>query len=693
MEQTIKQLTDLLNRANDAYYKHNKPIMSDAEFDATMKQLEQLEREYPQFKQPDSPTTHVGSDTTTHDGLVHHEVPMLSLANTYNAGELGMWCSKFHGQKVCVEWKIDGLSMSIVYDHGRDAIASTRGDGNEGTNVTSKLPYINGLPIYRDFPLELRIKHRVEIRGEVYMSWVQFEHYNRVHPDKPFANPRNGASGLLQADDPTRCEGFLSFMPYYMLVDNTYRLNQSDMLGYLKTKLKCRTPYIGTFEPKDIGSVIADEKQFKNDLYFPVDGLVIKLNDASKWDSLGHGSKYPNWAIAYKFEAENQGSTLRNVVWQVGSTGKLTPVAEFDPIPLAGTMVQRATLNNWDWMMQLTGGELLHIGDTMYVEKGGEIIPKVTKVDLLHEDWAVGVPSVCPECGGAIVKQGANHFCTNEECPARVKGAILHWCDKDCMDIKGIGPSVVESFVENASFHDVVGMYRWAASHHAGVWKGLDNVAVAIIQSVQQPAWRVLHALHINGIGKSMSKELIKRFGSIENLAKATYAELSAVPGLGSVNTQSIVDWFGKPSNIVMLMMLGEYLQALQEPSTEAEGTVAQTDVRNNRTTTAIEENLATKGDSNLPPHNGGGQGRGSLSILVSGNFGTPSRRRELEQLADQYGHLASSVSSGLDYLVIPNDGIDAWKQKAGSKYTKMQKWGHLDRIITENEFLELINE
>lgn len=670
MKQTIKQLSDLLNRANDAYYKQNKPIMSDAEFDATMKQLEQLEREYPQFKQPDSPTTHVGSDTTTHDGLVHHEVPMLSLANTYNAEELTEAIRKFNTDSVVVEWKVDGCSLSVLYEGGMIRQLSTRGDGNDGQNVTQHLEDIEGIPTSIPF------KGRVEIRGEVYMSYEQFDKYNQCHPNNTLANPRNGCAGLLGKK--TRCGKWLSFIAYYG--DGFGVANHCDLLSRLAIcKFRLAGMY-STGNKKHIVDLIETHNKERKNLDFPTDGLVIKVNYFADRERLGAGSKYPNWAIAYKFEAENQGSTLRNVVWQVGSTGKLTPVAEFDPIPLAGTMVQRATLNNWDWMMQLTGGKLLHIGDTMYVEKGGEIIPKVTKVDLLHEGVAVGVPSVCPECGGAIVKQGANHFCTNEECPARVKGAILHWCDKDCMDIKGIGPSVVESFVENASFHDVVGMYRWAASHHTGVWKGLDNVAVAIMQSAQQPAWRVLHALHINGIGKSMSKELIKRFGSIANLAKATYAELSAVPGLGSVNTQSIVDWFGKPSNIVMLMMLGEYLQALQEPSESV----------------AIEENLATNDTENaVAPLSIEGEGRreGLKSILVSGNFGTPSRRRELEQLADQYGHLASSVSSGLDYLVIPNDGIDAWKQKAGSKYTKMQKWGHLDRIITENEFLKLINK
>lgn len=686
MKQTIKYLTDLLNRANDAYYKQNKPIMSDAEFDTAMYQLEKLEREFPQFKQPDSPTTHVGSDTTTHDGLVHHEVPMLSLANTYNAEELTEAIRKFNTDSVVVEWKVDGCSLSILYEGGMIRQLSTRGDGNDGQNVTHHLEDIEGIPTSIPF------KGRVEIRGEVYMSYEQFDKYNQCHPNNTLANPRNGCAGLLAKK--TRCGKWLSFIAYY--ADGIAVTNQEDALNSLDWgQCHFETPNIIAVKATDnphldtqIKGIIELEMDIRKTLSFPTDGLVIKVNDFAERNRLGAGSKYPNWAIAYKFEAENQGSTLRNVVWQVGSTGKLTPVAEFDPIPLAGTMVQRATLNNWDWLHELTEGRALYIGDTVYVEKGGEIIPKVTRIEsnsTLHE--RVFQPTTCPECGAPVVKCGANHFCTNEECPARVKGAILHWCDKDCMDIKGIGPSVVEQAIGEGGFHDIVSMYKWASDQAQYVGfggflsKSTENLVNAIIDSCTQPAWRVLHALHIPGIGKSMSKELIKQFGSIERLSKATYAELSAVPGLGSVNTQSIVDWFSKPSNIVMLMMLGKYLQALQETSREAEGTVAAT---------AIEENLAN-GNSNLPSIQGG-VGGGSLSFLVSGNFGTPSRRRELEQLADQYGHLASSVSSGLDYLVIPNDGIDAWKQKAGSKYTKMQKWGHLDRIITEDEFLKLIN-
>lgn len=651
----IMGLRKELAAANESYYKKHVSLMSDEEFDIKMQQLVTLERKHPELSDASSPSNVVGSDLRDERGLIRHKVPMLSLANTYSQQELDKVCATFGDGNLSVEWKVDGCSLSLIYEDGLIRTLSTRGDGECGTDVTSKLMSISGIPWF------IPCKGKLEIRGEVYMSYAQFGRYNHSH-DKPLANPRNGCAGLLAKDG--MVGEYLSFAAYEVLGMNFK--DRKDKYLFLASK-GFEIPLVSFCKSNELHDYVTRCDAERGSLLYPVDGLVIKVCDTQFAEELGATSKYPNWAIAYKFKADNIGTPLRNVVWQVGSTGQLTPVAEFDTIQLAGTNVSRATLNNHDWYSKMLSLSCeLHEGDILYVEKGGEIIPKVTRIEQTHESVNEGkafeVPTVCPECGGKISKIGANHYCTNPNCHVVRKGVILHWCSKDCMDIKGVGPAVVDELWEQG-IQDVAALYLRTDFLIGNSEAVTAKLLTAIEESKQQPLWRLLHALHIPGVGKSASKLLAKRFGNIESIMRLSIDDLMGIDGIGNVVAVCIYSFFHAIENLAMLCMLP--LDALNKQNASTEQADTPVVVR------------SLEGEH----------------ILVSGNFGTPARRKEIESLVEQAGaKLISNVTLRMDYLVIPNHGIDTWKQSAGSKYRKCQEYCKTNRIITEDEFLSMIS-
>ena len=683
-------LVERINHLNHRYYVEHVSEVSDREFDALMRQLQEVENNHPDWVTSASPTQHVGSDLSpaavpdasaavstkllSHSStkLVHHAIPMLSIANTYNQEELTGAVKKFQTSTITIEWKVDGCSLSVLYIDGHLRTLSTRGDGTEGTDITHHLPDI------ADIPQSIPYKGRVEIRGEVYMTYVDFNRYNASH-SRQMANPRNACAGLIGSDQP--CGRYLSFMAYYADGIDCI-LSQSGLWEHLP-RLGFVTPAIKKlFIPHAQSSILGAElySQLSN-LYssfpkdYPIDGLVLKVDTFSERQILGATSKYPNWAIAYKFKAQNQATTLRRVEWQVGATGQLTPVAYFDPIPLAGTQVQRATLNNWQWIMTLTNNTAPHIGDTVYVEKGGEIIPKVTRIDITPSSRGAIIfpPANCPECGEPIIQKGSNHYCPNTNCPARMKAEILHFASKDCMDIKGIGPTIVNELWEDG-VRDWVSLYEWAyCTEVTSLSRNMQNVHAAVMESRLQPAWRLLHAIHIPGVGKAMSKQLISRYGSIDAIMRLSVPELLTIKGIGEQSALAIYNWgHGIVNQERMKRLERSGILSFSSPTEEKV------------TSSAAVPDASAAVPSKPLSHSA------TKLILVSGNFGTPARRRQIEEQIEASGHrLASGVSSGMDLLIIPDEGIDAWSAHAGSKWQKIQKLGYQDRVITESQAIE----
>lgn len=661
----IEQLRTELHRHNYQYYVMNKPEISDIEFDHLMRELQDLELRHPELFDPNSPTQRVGSDINHEFKQVAHKRPMLSLANTYNKEEVTEWYERVNdglqGQpfQVCCEMKFDGLSISLHYEHGRLVRAVTRGDGQQGDDVTENIKTIRSIPLV--LPQGLDYPDEFEIRGEVLMPWESFEALNREREaaEEPlFANPRNAASGTLKSkNSAVVAQRHLDAYLYYLLGEGIpgeshyENLQRASEWGFkIGPQMKLVSSLQEIFDYIDYWDV-----ERKN-LPVATDGIVLKVNSLAQQRSLGLTAKSPRWAIAYKFLAEKQSTVLREVTFQVGRTGAITPVANMDPVQLSGTVVRRATLNNEDFIRNLD----LHIGDHVFVEKGGEIIPKIVDVDLDARDENLG-PRVefittCPECGTPLVRyEGeAATYCPNEtSCPPQLKGRIEHFISRKAMNIASLGPETIAEYFRRGIIRDPADLYEIRRDQISGARGQKDKSASKILLGIQEstkvPFERVLYALGIRFVGETAAKTLARNFKSIDALAKASIDELLQVNGIGAVIAQSIISWFQNAQNQWFVERLRSY--GLQMELSEDE----------------------------LSEHTDKLQGQ---SIVISGVFAHHSRDEYKALIEKHGGKNVGSISAKTSFVL-------AGENMGPAKLEKAQKLGI--RIVNEDEFLKMI--
>ena len=657
----IENLRTELEEHNYNYYVLSAPTISDLEFDSKLKQLIALEAQYPEFADLHSPSQRVGSDITSGFEQVAHAHPMLSLGNTYSEGEVSDFYDRVRRglnedfELVC-ELKYDGTSISITYENGLLVRAITRGDGEKGDDVTANVKTI------RSIPLRLKGKYpdKFEIRGEILMPWAVFDTLNRereAQEEQLFANPRNAASGTLKLQNSSvvasrRLDAYF----YYMLGENLpsdlhyLNLQAANTWGL---KISDATRVCKTLE--NVFEFIKYWNTERKNLPVATDGIVIKVNSLGQQKNLGFTAKSPRWAIAYKFQAEKAVTRLNSVSYQVGRTGAVTPVANLDPVQLSGTTVKRASLHNADIIEALD----LHIGDMVFVEKGGEIIPKITAVDkearFMLGDKVRFIKS-CPECGAALVRyEGeAAHYCTNENaCPPQIKGKIEHFVSRKGMNIDGLGSETINLLYQNELLHNIADIYALKIPDLIRLErlgsKSAYNIQAGCEKSKEIPFERVLFALGIRFVGETIAKKLAYAFKNIESLEKAGFEELIAVDEIGERIAQSVVQYFADDLNVQTLNQLK---------------------------TVGLQMSLS---DDKLQAH---GTSLSGLSIVISGTFSRHSRDEYKSMIEQNAGKNVGSVSAKTSFIL-------AGDNMGPEKLKKAEKLGV--RLVTETEFLEMI--
>lgn len=661
-KERILQLRRELHEHNYKYYVLNQPEISDQEFDFMMHELQDLEAKHPELADPNSPTQRVGSDLNHEFKQVTHKYPMLSLANTYNEQDVADWYDSVKrglgGEdfEVCCEMKYDGLSISLTYIDGKLVRGVTRGDGVHGDDVTENVKTIRCIPLVlpgTGYPREF------EIRGEILMPWKVFERLNaeREAAEEPlFANPRNAASGTLKSQNSALVASRqLDSYLYYLLGDDMpcdghyENLMEARRWGF---KISEGMKKVKTLQ--DIYDYINYWETERKNLPVATDGIVLKVNSLRQQRNLGYTAKSPRWAIAYKYKAERACTCLNEVTFQVGRTGAVTPVANMDPVQLAGTTVKRATLNNEDFIRSFD----LHIGDYVYVEKGGEIIPKIVGVDLdkRKEDASpVRFITHCPECGTKLVRYDgeAAWYCPNDAgCPPQIKGRIEHFISRRAMNIDSIGPETVDDFYRQGLVHNVADLYTIDVQQINGDGnrqKSAMKMINAIEASKQVPFERVVFALGIRFVGETSGKLLARHFKNIDNLMTAPLQQLLEIDGIGEVMAKSIITFFHNPQNLEIVERLRSY--GLQM---------------------ALSEEQTAQASDKL-------QGK---SIVISGVFQHHSRD-EYKLLIEQNGGKNVGSISGKTSFILAGDNMGP------SKLQKAEKLGI--PIVNEEDFLKII--
>lgn len=571
-KQRILQLRKDLQEHNYKYYVLNQPSISDQDFDFMMHELQDLEARHPEMADPDSPTQRVGSDISTEFKQVAHKYPMLSLSNTYNEQDVADFYESVRkglgGEdfEICCEMKYDGLSISLTYVDGRLVQGVTRGDGVHGDDVTANVRTIRSIPLVLkdgDWPREF------EIRGEILLPWKEFERLNaerEAAEEQLFANPRNAASGTLKSLNPAvAAERHLDAYLYYLLGDGINGDGHYENLTRAKAwgfKISEGMRKVKTLQ--EIYDFINYWDTERKNLPVATDGIVLKVNSLRQQRALGYTAKSPRWAIAYKFKAERECTRLNEVTYQVGRTGQITPVANMEPVQLAGTTVRRATLNNEDFIRSLD----LHEGDYVYVEKGGEIIPKIVGVDTSRRDTQaqpVQFISRCPECGVELVRyEGeAAHYCPNDAgCPPQIKGRIEHFISRKAMNIDSLGPETVDEYYRRGLIRNVADLYDIRVEQINGDGsrqKSAQKVVDGIAASRQVPFERVVFALGIRFVGETSARLLARKFKNIDALSSATLQQLTDVDGIGEVIAKSVITYFANPVNREIVSRLRGY--------------------------------------------------------------------------------------------------------------------------------------
>lgn len=556
-KERILHLNALLNAANYQYYVLDDPQMPDFEYDRLLRELEELERQYPEFVQPDSPTARVGGQALSQFEKVTHPVPLMSLQDVFSTEELTEFLDKmkesYPDAAFSVEPKIDGLSVALEYENGQFLRGATRGDGNVGEDVTENLKTIRSIPMtIPDAP------PRLIVRGEVFMPKKVFEKLNEEREkdgQSLFANPRNAAAGSLRQLDPKiAAKRKLDILIFNVqLAEGVTFGTHAQSLSYLKErKFKVIDAKLLS-DPAKVVEHIAKINDSREKFSYDIDGAVIKLNDLSQREALGTTAKFPRWAAAYKYPPEVKQTVVEDIIIQVGRTGVLTPKAVVKPVRLAGTTVTNATLHNQDFISRLD----VRIGDTVSIRKAGEIIPEILEVDLSKRPsgaQAYFLPSVCPECGAPVERDpdGAFLRCQGAACPAQLARNIAHFVSRDAMDIDGLGSAIVETLIERGLVKTPADIYGLTLEEMKSLWLKGDTQAKKLLKAISdsksRDLSRLIYALGIRQVGAKAGKTLAAAFGSLDNLMNATLEDLTAVDDVGQVTAQNILDWFAQPS-------------------------------------------------------------------------------------------------------------------------------------------------
>lgn len=658
----VQELAQELNLHNHRYYVLAQPTVSDREFDSLMEELQQIEKTYPELQAADSPTQRVGGTVTKEFPTVKHRYPMLSLANSYSKEEVEDFAQRIHktlGREVefVCELKFDGVAIGLSYDNGVLVQAVTRGDGTQGDVVTANIRTIRSLPLrlIGDYPAQ------IEFRGEVYLPRAEFDRINREREeiDEPlYANPRNTAAGTLKLQDSSQVADRRLACFVYAVV-----LEEGGTGTHLGDLHKAWAWGIPVSEHARVCRNVSEVLDFLNywdtarhQLPFDTDGVVIKVNSLVDQIALGFTAKSPRWAVAYKFASEQAATTLKEITYQVGRTGAITPVANLEPVLLAGTTVKRASLHNADQIAKLG----LHLGDTVLVEKGGEIIPKIVGVDEAKRPLgsrAVEFITHCPECGTELVRTDgeAQHYCPNSlGCPPQIKGRIEHFIGRRAMDIEGLGEETVAQLYEAGLVRDIPDLYELTYDQLIRLDRMADrsvrNLLEGVAASCQVPFPRVLFALGIRHVGETMAKKLARQFKSIDALMSATEEELTTAEEVGGVMAQSIISHFSDPRNRSTIDRLRAHGLQL------------------------------TLGAESAPVSDV----LGGATFVVSGVFTKFSRDAIKETIEAHGGKNVGSISAKTDYVL-------AGDNMGPAKLEKASKFGI--RIISEDDFLKIIGK
>ena len=679
MNPRISELRAMLHRYNHQYYVENAPSISDQEFDKLMAELITLEQNHPECYDPNSPSQRVGSDLSIDFTQVTHEHPMLSLANTYNRKEVGDFYDRvmqgLEGEpfEVCAELKFDGLSISLIYEEGRLVRALTRGDGLQGDDVTANVRTIRSIPLV--LTAGEKWPARFEIRGEILMPWKSFDRLNaerEAREENLFANPRNAASGTLKSKDSrVVAQRQLDAYFYYLILDES---EGKDYKSHYDNMQKAKK---WGFKVSEAMKLCRSQKERKS-LPVATDGVVLKVNNLAQQSRLGYTAKSPRWAIAYKFQAERACTRLNEVTFQVGRTGAITPVANMTPVLLAGTMVKRASLHNEDIINQLD----LHIGDQVYVEKAGEIIPQIVGVasELRGKDIGDKVTFIthCPECGTPLIRYDgeAAHYCPNVNCAPQLKGRIEHFISRDAMNIMSLGPEVVDKYFENGLVRTPADLFRLTLHEWDKQWYLTNgefqaptlfapledkHVMIPVSQRSTQKILdgidkaksvsfdRLLYALGIRFVGKVVAKNIARHFKSMTALRAATLEDIVKVDGVGVVIAQSVLQYFRQPDNLKLIDDLTHIgLQMAMHDTMQTDSALAE------------------------------------KSIVISGTFICHSREEYKNIIESHGGKNVSSISSKTSF-VLAGDSIGP------SKREKAEKLGI--PLVDEMSFLKMIGE
>lgn len=664
-EERIKELRELIEKYSYYYYTLNESLISDVEFDKLLKELEELEKVNPQYSMFDSPTMQVGSSLkNTKFSKVTHKEKMLSLSNSYNIGEIEDFIKRvdklLENRKkpsYVLEVKLDGLSISVTYKDGKLVQGVTRGDGVIGEDVTENILQIQSIPKF------LKEKIDIEVRGEIVLPISKFQKINEkrlANGEEIFANPRNAASGTLRQLDPEIVkERGLDCYFYFVVGGEKYGIKTHREAFDFIEKIGLKTTGIDEVltSVEEIDKRIEYWKDAREKLDYETDGMVLKVNEIEYWEVLGNTTKSPRWAIAYKFPAKQVSTKLLGITWQVGRTGKVTPVAELEEVEVSGSRVKRASLHNFDEIVRKD----IKIGDKVFIEKAAEIIPQVVKsIKELRtgEEQEVLAPTTCPICGTTLEKEEGlvDLKCPNPSCPAKVQGRFEYFVSRDGMNIIGLGQKIVERFLELGYLNDVTDIYR--LSEHREEMEGLEkmgkksveNLLNSIEESKQREYSKVLYSLGIPEVGKFMANLLADESGSIDRLMEMTKDELLMINGVGEKVADSIINFFASEENLEIIEKLkGFGLNFSGEKQSKVEKNVFE-----------------------------------GKTFLVTGKLTKFTREGIKEEIEKFGGKNLSAVSKNLDYLIVG--------EKAGSKLKKAQEIGTI-KIITEDEFFNIVSE
>lgn len=662
----IENLREQIRRHDHYYYVLNEPAISDYEYDILYSELIKFEEEHPELITPDSPTQRVGSDITTEFNSIQHSVPMLSLSNTYSREELYAFDKRIKETlgrdledkiEYVTELKIDGVSVSLIYTDGYFTLAATRGDGTVGEEITTNVRTIKSIPLKTN-KTKCDFGSKLEVRGEIFMPLDGFRKMNDEREKeglKLFANPRNTTAGTLKLQDPGIVSGRpLNIFTYYLFESNNQLNNHSDKLNVLKELGFNVNPNYSICNGIDDVIDFCDlwDKQ-RSSLPYEIDGVVIKVDSIEQQNILGSIARSPRWAVAYKFKSQQISTKLNNVIWQVGRTGALTPVAELEPIFLAGSTVSRATLHNMDEINRKD----LRIGDTVVIEKGGDVIPKVVEVILEDREKKykkIEMPVKCPVCKTPIFvpEEEVAIYCENSECPAQIKGRITHFAARGAMDIEGLGESIVDVLVDKGflkSYADIYTLHTYREDlikiDRFGE-KSVDNLLASIEKSKERQFYRVLFAIGVRFVGIGVAQKLVDTFDSIEEIEKATQENIVSVYEIGPRISESIIRFFSDEHNKNIVSRLKKYgLQFKHE--------------KKNVDISYLEDK----------------------SFVLTGTLKSMSRDSARERIVQLGGKFVSSVSKKTNYVVVG--------ENPGSKAQKANDLGV--KILSEEEFINLL--